>query len=123
MLLQVVQLGFRFGAVGATPLTSYPGFGVRYTKTGSLVQVEGLIYNSSTAALVISNNTVLYGLPPLRAGSSALMAIGLQQWATPVAMQMTTAGALSFITAVTLSAVAGATMGGYVAINFSYHTT
>jgi hypothetical protein len=113
--------GFKFG----TGLTNYGGYVVRYIKTGDLVQVEGLITNVATTALALASGAVvLTGLPVPRSGSGAIMSIGLQSFTTVVPMRLNpTNGELIVGAAVTLALGNGTTTGGYIAINFSYHTT
>ena len=110
--------GFRFGANLGNYTAASPSYTVRYTKTGDLVQVEGLLTNHSGTAYTVGANMVLRGLPVPRAGTTAVMAIGLHSWVTPIGMQLSSAGDLTCITAVTIAATTG-----YIAINFSYHTT
>lgn len=116
--------GFRFGAVGATALTNYSGYSVRYTKIGNLVTVEGLITNLPAAALGVPASTaVLKGLPPSRAGNNAISAVGWLQWTTATPMSVSPSGDLYTQTAFSIPGGNGSTTGGFIAVNFSYLTT
>ena len=116
--------GFRFGS---TAFSNYSGFKVKYTKTGSLVQVEGLITNLSASALTVASGTMLLkGLPAPRS-SNAITVIGMQQWTTLVPLYVYVDGpnwALYMVAPGGIILGAGnGSVGGYIGVNFSYITT
>jgi hypothetical protein len=120
--------GFRFGAIGATALTNYSGYTVKYTKTGNLATVEGLICNVSASNITIpSSGLLLRGLPTPKA-QNAVAVHGTRSFDTFVSMYVygTTAGdyALHMIAPAGITLAAGnGSVGGYIAVNFSYITT
>ena len=120
--------GFRFAS---TTFSNYSGYTVKYTKTGSLVQVEGLITNLSTSDITVANGTMLLkGLPAPRA-RNAVSAIGMQQWTTLVPLYVywdgpTAANNWALYMVAPAGIILGkgnGTVGGYIAVNFSYMTT